>query len=311
VSFLLQSDYRSDSSGTVFYFGGEESESVESFPTYGLSPGELSGILGTGARVIGDRVFMSAGQRRGSQLKQELAKLGARRSITLELYALDVGSVDIDRLNEWLDQFRVGVGYVSRGLVETAVGGAVGGLPGGAQFGQQRSVSGPRWDVQVDGLLSLLETLSDSRMELRQQVQVLSGSISHFESGEVVETPLIIREPETGQDLVSRVERRTVGLELQLGATAWDEVWSVDVEISDSSFAGGSERSTSYRGGRIIGKEDRMVQLASFTREVVEERKQAVPVLGKLPGAMGRAFTKSSEVKQRRQFILLARRVSE
>ena len=90
-------------------------------------------------------------------------------------------------------------------------------------------------DVEVRLLWQLLEKDDTAKVEFRQQAQIISGTSTKFTSGQIVEQPLIVREPQTGKDLVTQIDRRTVGLSLNLRATAFADGWHIEFKKSTSS----------------------------------------------------------------------------
>jgi len=213
---------------------------------------------------------------------------------------LDVAEGSVDRVNAWLDQVRIGGGYLAKAALSVGTGGVTG-------VQEITSVSGPVYDVALTGLFDMLETDRTSRVELRQQVQVLSGSETTFSSGEIVETPLIIREPETGKDLVSRLERRTVGLTMRLKGVWTGDAWHFRIELEDSNVVSQRERSNKLTTEKLMVPGAGMTLLASFTRKTDETVAKAVPVLGSL-GRVGRKlFTKRQSDHASRSMMLVAR----
>ncbi len=303
-AFLLGEKYRADSSRRIFYFGGPEVSVITAFPSYGLQPGEVSGLSKEGVRSVADRIVIDADQSKTAELRAVLDQFKVRPSITLELFLLDVGDSSVDRVNAWLDQVRIGGGYVAKSFVAASAGGI------GAGAATIQKYSGPVYDVNVQGLFDMLELERKSRVELRQQVQVLSGAKCSFSSGEVIADTLYTRQSETSNDLASRIERRTVGLTVELQGTWTGEAWHFRVDLEDSSFVSQRERSTKVTTERILKETDGFVSLASFTRKTEESTKAGVPVLSGL-GRLGRSmFTKSQVNHGNRSLMLLARPLS-
>ncbi len=300
-AFLLGEKYRADASRRIFMFGGPEVSVITALPSYGLQTAEVAALSKEGVRAVADRIVIDADQAKTAELREVLTGFRDRPAITLELFLLDVGDSSVDRVNAWLDTVRVGGGYVAKSYL-TAAGGA-----GAAPLLQ--SVRGPTYDVEVKGLLDLLETERGSRVELRQQVQVLSGSQSRFSSGEVFTDTLYTRQAQTDNDLTSRIERRTVGLTIQLHGTWTGEAWHFRIELEDSSFVNQRERSTKVQTERVLKPDAGFVSLASFTRKSEERTKAGVPGLSGL-GKVGRKlFTKGQTNSASRSLMLLARPV--
>ena len=159
-------------------------------------------------------------------------------------------------------------------------------------------------------LWQLLEKDNTAKVEFRQQAQIFSGTETVFSSGQVVEVPLIVREPQTGKDLVTQIERRTVGLQLHLRATALGESWQVDFDLEDGSIVNGKEQTTKFTGQRRMDVDGNFFLLASFTRRSREEAKREVTGFGKIP-MVGSAFRKSTAQRANRSFMILARAVPQ
>jgi type II secretory pathway component GspD/PulD (secretin) len=124
----------------------------------------------------------------------------------------------------------------------------------------------------------------------------------------VSSTPLIIREPQTGNALVTQIERRTIGITLNLRATAFDTGWHLNFDLSDGSIAQTQEQTTTFTGQRRFLDRDGFFLLTSFVRTQRENGRQEVPGFSKIP-MVGRAFRKSTAVTASRSVMLLARPV--
>lgn len=289
--------------GGVILIGADPEKSLQSFPSYGLNGAGLGGILKDGGAIVGDRIWVETDTVRGAEIGEALAAVANRKTLLLELYVLDVASNRVDRVNEWLDSMTAGVGYVSSSapLILNPAGGI------GQAIQPQRGLT---HDLELKALFQLLELERDIRLELRQQVQILSGSEVQFQAGEVVSTPLIRREPQTGQDLITEIERRTVGLNLTVNATSWSNRWYLKASFSDSSLTGtgqgARERTTKLVADRMIRDTENMFLLASFTRTSRERDLRGVPILAKWKWT--KRFSQKSEVNSgSRNFMILAR----
>jgi len=303
LAFLLGVKYRADSTGRIFLLGGEAVEIVTQLPSYGLTEREVTALGRDKARLVADRIVLQADQTVTSEVRQVLDGFRERPAITLELFLLDVSESSVDRVNAWLDQVRVGGGYVAKSFLAAGTGGATG-LPA------FQKAAGPVYDVQVGGLLDMLEKERGSRVELRQQVQVLSGSKTTFSSGEVYTDTLYVRQAQTDNDLQSRVERRTVGLTVNLTGVSTGDAWHFRIDLEDSSFVNQRERSTKVTAERVLGINSGFVNLASFTRKSEERVKSGVPVLSDLGRIGRRIFTKGQTNSANRSLMLLARPVN-
>jgi type II secretory pathway component GspD/PulD (secretin) len=277
---------------------------VRSFPSYGLTATEVRGAIREGASVVGDRIIVETDAVHAAQLGEVLGSFSNRLALTMELLVLDVASNKVDRVNAWLDSFNAAAGYTTKSAAASVVG------PDGTLSGI--SDRGWTWDLQLSALFSMLDDGGDTRIELRQQLQVLSGTTAHFESGEVVETPLIVREPQTGKDLVSSIDRRTVGLTVDLVGTHFADRWLIDLTINDGSLQNGREVKTGGRFQRQLRAQDlRPSLLASFTRTTSDRTDKRVPVLGGIPKVGNALFRKSVTNRGSRSVMVLARPVFE
>lgn len=277
-------------------FGGNDDERINVFPDYGMGQGGFAGVVRGQTAKVGDSVVFRGTQKEENELKAVIESLAKRKTITLEILMLDMTDDEFERLNGWLDQLSLSAGYVAREQVFDGLGSGLGVLvPNGA---------GPVWDVNIKGVLTLLDTFKSGKVELREQIQILSGAESVFSSGQVVETPLILREPQTGDDLVTRIERRNIGLDMTIGATHADGDWFIDLDVSDSSMQNGLELTTSLQTQKRIRQGTRgSFQLASFTRKSIGDSKKAVPGLSRIP-KVGRLFKKEDTQKSARQVVI-------
>ena len=175
----------------------------------------------------------------------------------------------------------------------------------GGQFG----CKGPRYNVDIAAALALQELGSGIKIEMREQVEVMSGSKVEFTSGEVVEDVTFVAQPNTEQ-LVSQITRRTVGLVLRLRATVAESSWHLALELEDGSLAGGTERNTKWTGERFVTPDTGFFLLGSFTRKTTTTNRQGVPLLRQAPW-IGPIFGKSVTNLVNRQLMLLARPMSK
>ena len=301
LAFLLDAQYRSDEKAEVFMFGGSPQSSIVAFPTYGLEQGEFAAIVDGQSALVGDKIIVRGDQTQETQVRKVMDEFKDRRHLTIEILMIDIQSTDYDRMNEWLSHLSATGGYLARTAAQTV-------QPGG--FGQQvaqNAFHGVQYNVDIEGIIALLDVFSSGSVELREQIQILSGSESTFSSGQVISTPLILREPQTGADLTTTIERRTVGLDLNVKATYFDGLWHLVLDIGDSSFQGTTELTTTLQTEKIIPGDSRATfQLASFTRDTISTEERAVPLLARIP-AVGRAFKKSETVTRKRQVVVFGR----
>lgn len=308
LSFLVGTRWRLQGSG-VYLIGGSPEKTMRSYPSYGLQREEMAPLLRDGGSVLADRVVVETDQLRASQIGNVLAELNDRHSLDLELYVLSVAESSVDRVNEWLDTFQVGLNYFQNSALPyvsplSAAGAA------GAQLGEMTRKRGFTYRVDARALLDFVKLSDGIKVETRQTIQVLSGGRSRFSSGDVLEDVTYTTVPGSiGSDqLVSNIQRRTVGLVFELSATYWGTNWSIKVLMEDSSLSGGNERTTSYTGERILRPGDEYFLLASFTRDATENWKKGIPVLNRVP-LIGKVFRKEETVKGKRSVMVVARPV--
>jgi hypothetical protein len=301
LSFLLGVPWRANTNRSVFLMGGSPEKIVQHFPSYGLTQAQLGGLIKDGAvSLVADRVVMEVDQAKGAQVAQVLETFADRKQITLELLLVDVATTTVDRVNEWLDTVRVGGGYYRNTLVKDAAAGAVGGVPGVAA-----RRSGFFQDTEIKALFELLDKDRTSKVEMREQLHLLSGSSSEFTSGEVIENRLFVRQAQTSNDLLQEIERRTVGLRIRIGGTAYRDAWHLTLDLQDSSIVGGRERTTGLQAEKLMDPRDGFISLATFQRRAVDASTQTVPTLAK--GFLKKLFTKSTSTKADRSVMILVR----
>jgi len=290
----------------IFLVGGSSSKVIRQFPSNGIKVGEL-GALREGVSLLGDRVVVETDQVRAAQIQEVIEGLTNRRSLTLEIYVMDVSELDVDRVNSWLTAVKLGAGY----FANTAVP-----YMGAAQAAdavihpdayRKRGFSGTA-DIQV--MFDFMRDCVDSRLILREQIQVMSGGSSRFESGQVMEDVTYSTAGQTSGQLVSGITRRTVGLTMNVEAVSMGATnWFIQVVMSDSAVLGEDEFKTMYEGERILGERDPFFLLAAFTRNTKQTTGEGVPVLKSLP-VVGKWFKKSETLKRKRQVMVLARPVN-
>lgn len=306
LGFLLGLPSRQDASGGFWYVGGGRETELESFPTYGLPAAVLGGAFKERGTLLGDRLLVDAEAPRLAQVRKILDTLADRRVLRLELVVLDSAKRDWEYVNKWLDQFRVAGGYMARSAVATGTGGA-GEAAKGLSWVRGQGVT---YDVDVNAVLGLVDTERRGKVRLRQVAQVLSGSKTRFESGQVVEDKIYTREPYTGEDLVSSIERRTVGFTCDLAATAATNGWFLTLDLQDSGFVGGQEVRTQITADHLLRVGGALVELLRYERDTTEGYKQAVTGFAKLP-VVGPLFRKSDTQRNRRVVVVFARGVWE
>lgn len=298
LGFLLGVPHRSGGDG-IYYLGGKSEKSVVALPSYGLSQAEVYGALKSEASVVGDRILLDADQARVSQVETLLQQFKSRPSLVLEVMVLDVAESHTDRVNAWLESFNASVGWFARTYVPLASASQAADLT-------LRTISGPKYDVDISGALGLMDTDTNIKIEMREQVQVMSGAKVEFSSGEVVEDTYYVAQPNTEQ-LVSQITRRTVGLVLRLRGVAVDDgSWHLNLEIEDGSLVNGTERNTKWTGERFFHPSGGMVLLGSFTRKTTSMQRKGIPLLTEIP-VIRPLFSKVTTNTINRQLMLLAR----
>lgn len=301
--FLIGEDWRQDDTGRLYYFGGKESKEIAVVPSYGLTAAEAGSLTGDGhgVRLVADKLVLQGDKSRLSDVRRALESFSSRPSILLEIMVVDVSTNTVERVNAWLDAFKVGAGFVAKSAeIASNVSNPVGQLATKGEL---------TYDVNLSALFQLLEGDSSARVQLRQQTEILSGANAVFEAGDVQSTPLIIREPETGRDLVTAIERRTIGLSVDLRATALESGWQIEVELEDSGSSNGRETATKFRGQRRIADRSGPVLLCSFSRRANEAMEREVPGLGRAP-KVGRWFRKKETLGRERSVMVLVRPMS-
>jgi len=140
-------------------------------------------------------------------------------------------------------------------------------------------------------------------------MQVVSGSSSMFQSGQVLQDVTYSTVQNTTAQLTSSITRRTVGLILNLTAVNCDATnWFLTVSFTDGSVNGTTETSTVYTGNRMITEGDNYFLLGSFMRKGLNSTASSVPILSAVPG-LGRLFRSKTTTKTRDNVVILARPV--
>ena len=147
-------------------------------------------------------------------------------------------------------------------------------------------------------------------MELRAQVQLLSGADTRLSSGDVQEdiTYTTLPSATTGNgQLVSQITRRTVGLTLTMKGVAAGKAWNIHVELNDSSNTGlGHERQSNLTADRLIEPGvPTYTLLGSFTRKTTERSRQGVPLLMEIPGLRSLVSKATTNTINRSLMILI------
>lgn len=297
--WMLKTKYYRD--GDTIYYGQSPPKVLRSYPSYGLKPQEITQVFRESAGLAGDRVVVEADEARHSQVSEIIKEMSKRKNLVLEVVMLDVSSNSVDRVNAWLDQFRAAAGYYRNTMYpDTAI-------QTGVQYVRRQ---GFYQDIDIKGALELLPVGGDVRIETRGFVQVLSGEQSTFQSGQVLTEQTYTVVPNTAQQLASTINRRTVGLMMNIRAVASEDLWQLNVDVQDSQISAQSEITTQFRGDRIISDKESWFLLCSLTRRARTRAAQALPILGQLPG-LKRVFTKKNAVSEGRQLMVLARRVPD
>jgi type II secretory pathway component GspD/PulD (secretin) len=312
LAFLLGTRWRPQGNSVFFIGGRTEKKIVSDFPSYGLKAGELGLVLRDGASVVGDRVIVETDEMRASQIGEVLQKFAQRPALTLEIWVLDVSDAKVDYVNAWLNSLSFGAGYFQNTAIPylnpvTAAASEVGGLGGAVT-----RTRGFAYQVDAQNLLALVNQSSGIKVDLREQIQVLSGGSAEFKSGDVLSdvTYQVLPNAQTQQgQVVSSITRRTVGLQVQLQAVCFGSNWLVSVDLDDSTLAGTSESTTHYTGSRVVTLGEPYFLLASFTRKQSSRTKDRLPVLSSLP-LVGPVFTRSQTNSSLRNVMVLARPVT-
>lgn len=307
LCFLLGTKFRKVGED-IYLVGGSAAKVIRQFPSHGLDLTQL-GALREGVSLLADQIVVETDQVRANQIGEVVGSLGNRRSLTLEVFMLESGVQDVERINAWLDQLKMGAGYFANSAVPyagaaQAAGGVVSSIIN-PDANRKRGFSG-MFDGQI--LLDFVRDNTSIKVQLREQIQVLSGGKSRFQSGEVVEDQTYTSVGTTTGQVVSSINRRTVGLEMDVDATFSGTNWFLKVRLQDSTMSatGGRELETRYEGERVLTEKEPYFLLASFTRDSKEEIRESIPLLTKLP-LIGKVFRKGQNTHEKRQVTVLAR----
>jgi hypothetical protein len=241
-------------------------------------------------------------------VREVLGVMGSRPALTVEMFVLDVATNTVERVNAWLDSLKAAGGYAAKSAFVVGTGG----VGGAAAAAQRITYSGPTYDVQVGAIFELLERDRLSRVQLREQLSVLSGAEATFEAGEVIEDKVYVRDTSStggGSDLLTRIERRTVGLNVRLSANlVQGDVWHIRLNLSDSARLAGREVTTRLEGEKLIRESDSYSLLGSFTRDTADTSR-ATPFGASAKGWLGRKLSKGETTTRHRSLMVLVRPV--
>jgi hypothetical protein len=305
VSFLVSAQWRADSTGAVFLLGGEKVESVVSLPSYGISATQLGSLVGGEALVVGDRLILAAGSQRISEVRGVLASLADRPSALVELFVLDVSTNTVERVGAWIDQVKASGGFVARRAVEVGTGG----LGTAGSVVNVLSYAEPVYNVEISGLLDMLERDRTARVALRQQCTVLSGSTLSFSVGDVVEDVTYVRDtsaPGGGTDLVTQISRRTVGLTVDLTGVEVGEVWHWKVRLDDGDRGLARETRLTLEAEKIMPVYGPPEMVASY-RRTTQDSLLKTPLGGRGKTWLGRKLSQSTARTGERALMILIR----
>lgn len=294
LSFLLGGSYRKLGPG-IWLVGGKPERTVRDFPSYGLKGADLGLLLREGGGLVGDRVVLETDQVRAARVGEVLETFARRPSLILEVFILDVAQTKVDRVNAWLDTVKVGAGYFEN----TAI-------PATAVLDRVRGFT---WQADVQGLLEFVLNEGEIKVELREQVHVMSGGRARFSSGDVVQDVSYTTVPNTTQQLVSNISRRTVGLTLDIAGVCSGTNWVLSFELDDSNLTGDHETTTHYQGERQVHEGEGFFLLGSFTRKSVDFIRKGLPVLSEIRGLRS-VFSKTITNTVNRNVMILAKPVS-
>jgi len=301
-AFLLGASYRrlDGPGGTVYLVGGKPVQTLTVYPSYGLDAQQLGTAVKNGVAVLGDKVVAETDEVRAQELGDLLARYRVRPALTLEVWELSVSDTGNQYVNAWLQQFQVGANVTYPALASNS-NSVTGATTMGANVFQGVA------DIQL--LLQLLQDAGGVNTDLHEKMQIVSGSSSTFQSGQVLQDVTYSTVQNTSAQLVSGISRRTVGLILTVNAVNCDGTnWFLSVNFTDGAVNGGTETSTTYTGNRMIYEGQGYFLLGSFTRKGLNSTASSVPLLASVPG-LGRLFKSKTTTKTRDNVVILARPV--
>ena len=285
----------------IVVLGAKGEKVIRSLPTYGVTIETVRTLMQSANVVsLGDRFLIEAEEQKCVELAAAMEDLRRRPSLIAEIWMVDVAEGSVDRVNSWPQSLTLVAGYFAKSTV----------LGAASQPGRLSTVKGPTVNVDTSFLLQLLEIDSGARVELRAQVQLLSGADTRLSSGDVQQdiTYTTLPSATTGNgQLVSQITRRTVGLTLTMKGVAAGKAWNIHVELNDSSNTGsGSERQSNHTADRFIEPGlPTYTLLGCFTRKTLERSRQGVPLLMEIPGLRSLVSKATTNTINRSLMILI------
>jgi hydrogenase expression/formation protein HypD len=168
---------------SIVVLGAKGEKIIRALPTYGVGIETVRTLLQQANVVaLGDRFLIEAEEQKVVELAAAMEELRRRPSLIAEVWMVDVAEGCVDRVNAWLQSLTVGVGWFAKSTLLGAASGAANAGPAAAKLS---TVKGPTVNVDASFLLQLLEIDSGARVELRAQVQLLSGADTRLSSGDV------------------------------------------------------------------------------------------------------------------------------
>lgn len=292
LSFLLQLPYSKSEDGAV-YLIGQSSQTLDVVPSHGLRQEDVQafGIEGASIYILGDKALLRGNESQVAKLREALSGFAVRPFVLFDLAIVETDSKNIQTLNSWLDGFK-----------------AQASLKGGLGIPMTTG-----YTFEVKDLFELEKMSEGLHVQLNQTVQLTSGSKTRFATGRVLTDELFTNVAESGQNLQSGVERRTVGLTLEVDASEASGTWALRYKASDGDVAQNQQETTTELEGehRAIASGSWGL-LATYTRKTTQDDRSGirglrqVPLLGKL------LFQRKEGSLETRQVTIYARlRTSE
>lgn len=289
LAFLSGSEYTGLEGAGIYLYGNDGAEGVEFAAGVAVRDAAV-GSFGGNVQQFGDGFIVSGSDREREQAKKVLQAAGDRSALEVEVWLVESTGNTIEDTRLWLDTFRVEAG-ARKGSAQQVVDAAA-------------TVASSGWFTGLDALavFDFVERRAGAELVLSQSATILSGSVTSFESGIVDEDEIFERQPEVDRSLTSAINRRTVGLILDLAAyEIGSGLWRVEIDLQDNSIEGLTESRTAVSSEAIIeARPGLQYEIASFARERDETRQLSIPVLSGIPfvGGMFERDVKRHQVRE-------------
>lgn len=277
-------------SGTA-YFLGQAPETIEAVPSQGLTESAIAGMRSNvKSSRIGDSIVLAGSSVEVGRLKRVLESVEIGKSVQVEVAVVETAVSQYETVNRWLDGLRLAVSGELSGDLEAT------GLP---------SLT---WGFEVAHLLRLREVDKTSRILHNQAIRATAGTKVIFASGRVLADELYQNTAESGRDLRTRIERRTVGWNMEVEASELTSGWYVKATVKDGAVAQAEETTTELTSETRLALGGGWVMLADYCRAADSTIGRDIGRLSRVP-VLRRVFRQSQDEGGQRRVIVWIRLV--